>query len=315
MILSNLARAYELKGDFNDAISYYKQGIAIDTFLSEFSRNTAYLYSKIGEAYHSLGTYSQAISYYEKSLLILRKILEREASLLTRGSSKQGAQISKGKVLEQLMVAYLSSGSDSLYSSFPKLPWPPPKPSTRMVIDGKYFADCKTLGDYGELLLGCLEHLKYLERSFYFVPEGFALVTRLEQIESDGTPKRPGRWNRAIKPDESLSLKKIMEALFGANPGYYRLLIFIVTSQPVIPSEEELADTEKADELLSRGDVILDPQIQRLEANPSTHRVTAYIYEFELPESGEEAAQTIPSEIPPDQHLEKAGILQFFGRE
>ncbi|MBV8774528.1 MAG: TonB family protein [Deltaproteobacteria bacterium] len=71
-------------------------------------------------------------------------------------------------------------------------PWPPPKASARVVLPGRLFQESNQqlpLRAIDLKLSTALESAGYLERSYFAVPDGFALVTRLEQIDIDGTPK------------------------------------------------------------------------------------------------------------------------------
>ena len=83
-------------------------------------------------------------------------------------------------------------------------PWPPPTPTTQAVLDRTLLArNAATLGDVAERLTTALAGLGYSERSFYRAPGGFALATRLEQIEFNGTPKaEPLRWSAGLPPRE-----------------------------------------------------------------------------------------------------------------
>ena len=77
------------------------------------------------------------------------------------------------------------------------------------------------------------------------MPDGFALVTRLEQIRPDGTPlDPPDRWSAEVGPVRQFNLRTILRALFTANPGYFRILVFVATPHPFNQSDEEVRREE-----------------------------------------------------------------------
>ena len=86
------------------------------------------------------------------------------------------------------------------------------------------------LGDVDSILSNVLHGNGYVEQSYYAVPDGFALVTKLDQINTDGTSKAlPDRWSIA-PANVSLSyfsLRSYLPALFTAAPGDYRLIVLL----------------------------------------------------------------------------------------
>lgn len=112
----------------------------------------------------------------------------------------------------------------------PSFPWPPPAASADEVIPRATLeqgAIPKSLGDVEARLASALRANGYVERSYYAVPDGFALVTRLEQIGSDGTSKPPpGRWSLSSRSASDFTLSDYVRALFTADPGYYRVIVF-----------------------------------------------------------------------------------------
>jgi hypothetical protein len=77
-------------------------------------------------------------------------------------------------------------------ATLPDFPWPPPAPSTQTVLPNSLFQasgkPTPSLSSVGAQLVGALEQARYFEYSYYRVPNGFALVARLERIGPDGTP-------------------------------------------------------------------------------------------------------------------------------
>ncbi len=201
--------------------------------------------------------------------------------------------------------------SETLASSVPFFPWPPPQASTSeeippRLLEGKTHP--KRLGDIDRRLTAALEANGYYESSYYAVPKGFALVTRMEQIEPDGSSKATeARWNQAPQPLGHFSLNEYLHALFQASPGYYRVLVFVVT--PVAFTQTEAKVTpEEANKWLGGGLNRLPPSLADAPYASEEHRCTALVYEFERASKFDEEGLKIPGRLPGRTHLLKSGI-------
>jgi hypothetical protein len=161
-------------------------------------------------------------------------------------------------------------------------PWPPPMATTREVLPDHLYRQLPqthSLEDIDRLLLSALETRGYTERSHYFVPHGFALVTRLEQIAEDGTPLQPpDRWSMGKVPLRSISISDWARALFNARPGFYRVIVFIVTDVPFSESSEKVP-SKVAGQWLKEGTNVLPAETAQAPLTPKTV-CTALIYEF-----------------------------------
>jgi hypothetical protein len=197
-------------------------------------------------------------------------------------------------------------------SGMPAFPWPPPDPSATTTLSlgslGKRAGEGITLGDVNDRLKEALDGGGYDDRGYYSIPAGFALVTRMEQIQADGAPlASPARWVTEIGPmSGSFSLGDYLKALFGAPKGYYRLFVFFVTSNPVFSSGTTVP---KGSAITWQSKVAssLPPSIAKQEYTRD-FTCTAFIYQFEQTGRGEEANQNIPSTITGKQHLQKADL-------
>ena len=150
----------------------------------------------------------------------------------------------------------------------PKFPWPPPRASATAEIPRRFFSsesgELLRLRDVKRALQAALESCGYFEKSYYSVPSGFAMVTRLEQINHDGTSKKPpDRWAVEVQRLRKFSLKAYLKALFSANPGYYRIIVFAVTTP--FYQTEEIVSRKEAMEWLWSGLNELPDSIGQLE--------------------------------------------------
>lgn len=189
----------------------------------------------------------------------------------------------------------------------PPFPWPPPKASAFQVLPRKLLVGEKEtvrLKDVNTTLNSAFEHCGYSDRSYYTVPDGFAIASRIEQINEDGTPSS-NRWSLDVPSMEEVSIKAYLRALFKAPRGHYRVIVFIVTPHPFSQGNTELSASGAA-ELVSKGTDALPEAIGNREYS-SNYKCTALIYEFKG--TGQKAKFVQPSEITSQMHLQNAGLL------
>jgi len=192
----------------------------------------------------------------------------------------------------------------------PQFPWPPPKASASTNIPQEFLRKTEdaeiTLAEVDLKLTSALEKCGYYEKSYFGVHDGFALVTRLEQINPDGTSiDPPDRWSIKVKSG-NFSLSEYIKALFTANPGHFRIIVFICTPHPFSQTEASVSRDE-ATIWLASGLNKLPKTIGVLKYSKD-YSSTALIYEFEKPSYNENAKTKLPSDLSGRIHLEKAKI-------
>lgn len=193
----------------------------------------------------------------------------------------------------------------------PAFPWPPPRASAMVVVPQHFFrrADDAAvhLADVNAQIVHALDASAYSERSYYAVPGGFALVTRIEQINPDGTPKQDdSRWSVETGPLNSFSLSNYLRALFTSNPGYFRIIVFVVSSS-AFTQDRESVEREQAIEWLAGGLNKL-PEALGARLYTSAYATTALIYEFEKVADAQAPSTLVPGRLPGRVHLEKAAL-------
>jgi len=198
---------------------------------------------------------------------------------------------------------------------YAEFPWPPPRASSSATIPDKFFRNIDTMAvlftDVDKVIVSAIDSCGYFEKRYFFVPDGFAMVTRIEKINQDGTPKEvPERWEVEMKPVRKFSLGAYLKSLFTANPGYYRLIAFIITSHS-FSQNDKTPNRKEFMELFHEGMNVLPNEISKLEYG-EFHSCTALIYEFEKPEFGDEPVAKIPGHLMGKKHLEKSNILKKF---
>lgn len=197
----------------------------------------------------------------------------------------------------------------------PAFPWPPPPASAEAMIPRNWLSTMGVahLADVAGRLERALSEAKYPRWSYSSVPNGFALVCQMEQIESDGTPRSdPARWSTDLPWVDNMTLLEFIKALANATPGYYRVIAFIVTNQPWSRIGERPTGAA-AERWLAKGFNWLPQSIGELTYGPD-YRTTALVYEFKKVSRDTDAALREPSPTSADDHLKRAGISDPLSR-
>ncbi|MFO7877186.1 MAG: hypothetical protein R6U55_11465 [Desulfovermiculus sp.] len=203
----------------------------------------------------------------------------------------------------------------------PSFKLPPPEASVWEVLPNELFlasAEASiSLGDVDRILSEALEAQGYTSRAYYPLEregksvEGFALVTRMEQIYEDGTPKNvPHRWAAEVLPMEGFSLTRLIERLFSAEVGYFRIIVFVAT--PEFFAQGDPIEREAAMEWLKKGLNKLPPFIAQ-QAYTSAFNTTALVYQFKKYKgASEEQVEQIEGILTCREHLQRAGIWEVW---
>lgn len=195
-------------------------------------------------------------------------------------------------------------------AAIPSFPWPPPRYSAFSTLERGWVAPRAqaTLGDAAVRLERAFDAAGYVERSYYRIPGGFALVSRIEHIRADATPfASPQRWT-VDSPQMREGLIDFIRALFNAPPGFYRVIVFTVTDRD-FSAREEAPTSEEAQRWVSGGALRLPAEIGA-QPYSTQHFASALIYEFERRADQPEASVRVPSDSPGRTHLERAGLWQ-----
>ncbi|AEV97439.1 hypothetical protein A4D02_32995 [Niastella koreensis] len=123
----------------------------------------------------------------------------------------------------------LMSGS---IPSLPSFPWPPPAGYRDILVPFNLFKQesVTTLGGiYNSItaaLNSCDHNFEY--GLFGGVPNGFALLARMEHVEEDGTPL-PGKARWTTTGSSNSGLLSLFGDIWFEKPGYFRMIAFVVT--------------------------------------------------------------------------------------
>ena len=213
------------------------------------------------------------------------------------------------------MSALLSEELDILYpywgmvpdsgrtSVLPAFPWPPPAGHKWVAVPRDLPGlSVGTLGELYDSLLAALGRASpgFETGLFGGVPNGFAVVARMERIQDNGTPY-PGDARWVMQGTPFLSLGDFLGNLFFEKPGYFRVIALVLTDDVNFS-----ADPHAKLPSISEGAREMPPEMR---AKPfDTQTLLALIYTFERKPGAE--ITTWPNGAPSGtQHLQAAGIL------
>ncbi|MBP6825844.1 MAG: hypothetical protein KA165_04695 [Saprospiraceae bacterium] len=221
-------------------------------------------------------------------------------------------QIRRGWELEN---AYLKSeenagflGQEEVVKNLPipRFPWPPPGCGTAKVLESSAMAGCSTLGQADARLCKGLDAKGFGKRSYFIVPNGFALVTQLEHYNANGTSAPADqRWlDYPLQESFSDQIKYIEENLEVTPPGYFRIFVFIVTDKE-FASSPQISGDEAKKWLLSGGTSL--PEDLADDNYTARHHVTAIVYKFEAKKGASRLVNRCPGKAAAD-HLVSSGL-------
>lgn len=215
-----------------------------------------------------------------------------------------------------------SGGKRCRDGGIPKFPTPVPTPSARMALPKRLLTrtaarQAPRLRDVSGELGEILRRAGYAERAYFRLTAdketvGFALVTRMERIKSDGRPYPPEQRFAAADAPDQFELVSFLKSLFVAPVGYYRVLVFLVSRTPIKIDGDPLTE-DKAQQMLQQGASRLTGCLADAPFTDE-YGIEALIYEFRhAPEeqAGKQAvSQLKPSQLGAGLHLQRAGILR-----
>jgi len=136
------------------------------------------------------------------------------------------------------------------------------------------------LKDAAARLEGALKQGGYGQTSYYAVPGGFALVTRLEQFKANGAPAdEPYRWSQQVQNPSVFSIDYLLTLLEGKT-GHYRVIVFVITNDSFSQETGKRVEVGQAANLAIEGANILPDSVGDLPFT-GDYSCTALIYEFE----------------------------------
>ena len=232
---------------------------------------------------------------------------EREASM------RRGYGRAEAYVLLAPSAAYHDDGSGNAVTGIREFPSSPPRASASYDLTS-HFSRTGRLGQIAERIHSALAGCGYYEHQYYYLEGGFALVTRIEQFNRDGSSmSEPARWSARPVRDENFNWRAYLRSLFTSDPGHFRVFVFMVTNRAWTMNTSHQVSREDAENWLSEGANRLPETIANREV-PSGTNITALVYEFTVEESTGEARLSLPSELSSYTHLLRSNIINHLSR-
>jgi len=246
----------------------------------------------------------------EQSQSAYRSLPARGAAPLYPSRAKRVAAVEEGwRSLGNTIITNFVTES-----AVPSFSLPPPRPSTwkELPLDRLRAAhgDNITLGELGAKLQKAFTNAGYDQLSFYSIsPQGFAIVTGVEQMSVDGSPTSgANRFSVKVDAPRSFSLKSYLKALLGPLRGHFRIVVTIVSPVP-LTYNPELASLRHSIDWLWSGMTRLPGTIARRPLT-SEYSCTLLVYEFVQPSAFTEAVLLVPGSLSAQEHLAKGGVWQ-----
>ena len=166
------------------------------------------------------------------------------------------------------------------------------------------------LADISARLDRSMDAASYRDRRYYLIPNGFAVMSQLEQFDINGRYN----GNRRFAPPEAQDFDPLesVRNIFFAPVGYYRYIVFLVTDQPVIVSNHSM-DRPEAISRFDQGAAAAPNCLDQIEFG-DRYRVTALVYEYR--KVGDDRSAPVPFNSPVgiERHLTASGLLAALSR-
>ncbi|TNE58321.1 MAG: hypothetical protein EP344_10205 [Bacteroidetes bacterium] len=254
----------------------------------------------------SLGSVAMADWQYEQAGFSFQSLVKDDRrQAIARGWARSDAALQSGNSL-----AFYENEEKARTAGLRAFPWPPPSCAERYTIGKNLDQTFSTIGDIDTWLCHALDNKEYWSRSYHYLPDGFALVTRLEQFQVDGSSvAEKYRWVDYPATAGDGGLLDYLYSIFVPRKGYFRVFVFAVTDEAAGSSGKPVR-REEAQKWLENATSNLPGRIAALPVN-SDHFVEVLVYEFESTDSNLKANRKCPCAQPCRVHLEKSGLMQF----
>lgn len=137
----------------------------------------------------------------------------------------------------------------------------------------------KYIKDLDKFLRHSMNQCGY-DYSYYLFKDGYAIITKIEQINPDGSCKtdEEGRWHLELDPLTKFNFREYFKALLGVNKGLYRVIIFIVSKKTWINHNISFTRENAINEWSTGSQYLPDTILTKPLSDK--YKVTVNIYEF-----------------------------------
>jgi hypothetical protein len=225
------------------------------------------------------------------------------AAVLLDAAVRERMSALLAKILDNLYPYWGMIPVSGRLDSLPAFPWPPPAGHKWTIVPRTLpGVNVKTLGELYDSLLAALGRAStgFETGLFGGVPNGFAVVARMERIQTNGAPY-PGDSRWVMQGMPFLSLSDFLGNLFFEKPGYFRVIALVATNDVNFSADPNA-------KLPSIGQGAREMPTEMRAKAFDTQSLLALIYTFERKPGAE--ITTWPDGAPSGtQHLTAAGLL------
>jgi len=192
---------------------------------------------------------------------------------------------------------------------FPQFPWPPPAWTAHFPLPAALVsAGNERLGDVEQRWQKTLRAAGIEDSRIFAVgSDGFAIMTRFENIADDGAPL-PGaqRWNALLAKGRTGFLD-LIKAVFVPQKSRIRFLVLLATPRPV--TSAAALDEPALSALKATGAIALPPSLAAVEIQ-ATNPIPGYVlvYEYFSPAEDQIPALVKDGAITARRHILAAGL-------
>jgi hypothetical protein len=196
-------------------------------------------------------------------------------------------------------------------------PWPPPEPTSVFAPgDPVGGSSPNNLADVAAHVRRALDGAGYAERRWYDIGSagvhGFAVTTRAEQINDDGTPKPPPeRWSLGLPSSQGLSWPDYLKRIVFPVRGLYRQFLICYTDLPLTQGDSAPGNIDDGERWIAGGLADYSSELES-RRNTSAYHLAVYVYEFSS-KTVDRPAPFVPNSdttIPAQEHFRSSGLAR-----
>lgn len=232
-----------------------------------------------------------------QSLMMLQAETRQEASQLLTTDQKQNFQVLSQ---DTMMVAF-----DRAVPPIKSFPFPPPLGYTYAVLNDAIFRNCHLLGDAAGIIHKAITSstCDYEDVGYYAIPDGFVVVTKVEEINDDATSVS-GRDRFSEGRYQSMSILDF----FAPRKGHFRVFAFLVTDVPFNATSTPVTAGSALEWIRLAANVL--PDAIKNKPFRSGYNCTVIVYEFKSEDANTHLSPLQSPLFSAQTHLQKSHIAE-----
>ncbi len=187
-------------------------------------------------------------------------------------------------------------------------PNPAPIPSAKFFLPN-YQTDLETLDEVAIHLEGVFNKAGYKDKlRYYYSIDGFALLSKLERFNKDGTEVSSNKRWVNVFGDGKFSYYQIFKSLFFEVSTEFRMFALVIASKNA-KIGSQIMTAQVAQELLMHGYETLPEELKKKILNPKN--LSVLVYHFHQNDIGEVPELDLSGNISAENYLKTAGLSEI----